>query len=492
MRTFLFALIGLVIVTGTNPVGRAAAQDRDSSTTVRPNYQLLRQEEDWSPMQDQQYERGLASLKYIPLTEDASFLTVGGEVRSYARWFQNEQWGQASRRDGYLLQRLMLHGSAKTEEITNGVYIRTFAQLKSGLVAGRDGPIYPPDKDVIDVNQAFLEIGTSYGRSRELMVRMGRQELHYGAGRMIAAREGPNVRFGYDAILGRYQDGPWGVDAFLGKPNETNPGVLDNGWMPGRSLWGVYLQRNSQSGPALSLYYFGTKRNSSPLGRITRAIRHTLGGRTHGAMGRAEYDLEGAFQLGSYRRGYSPSVQQAITAGSPTLHSIDGPVRAWMLAGRISYRVPTAAMQPTLGLMADMSSGDDVETETMETFLAPYPSGRYTGAGSRLGPGNLLNVRPFLSLWMRFDLQIQFGGHIFWRSRTTDGIYAIWGAPLLRPPDTEDRNVGVMPEVLLTWDAERHLNLALEASHFYTGAVLRESLGGRGMTHLGLRATYVF
>jgi hypothetical protein len=49
-----------------------------------------------------------------------------------------------------------------------------------------------------------------------------------------------------------------------------------------------------------------------------------------------------------------------------------------------------------------------------------------------------------------------------------------------------------MPEVMLTANAGRHLTLAVEASHFKAGPVLDESGPGRGLTHLGLRATYVF
>jgi hypothetical protein len=131
-------------------------------------------------------------------------------------------------------------------------------------------------------------------------------------------------------------------------------------------------------------------------------------------------------------------------------------------------------------------------TSELETFAAPYPSGRWTGAGSRLGPGNLINVAPFLTLHGPAGIRLQLKGHFFWRSTTTDGIYAIWGAPLRGSVSTDTHFIGAMPEALLSIDAGRHLTLALEASSFHTGPVLRQGPAGQDMVHLGLRATYLF
>ena len=474
MRSFL-VLLGIVILTA--PFGRVQAQvpSQDSlESHSRPEYRLLRQEEDWSAWAGK--ETGFASLKYVSLTEDA-VLTIGGEVRSYGRWYQNEQWGAGPDRDGYLLQRFMLHSSVQSG--SEEVRVRAFTQLKSGLVRGRDGPIYPPDRDRLGVNQAFLEVGARVGEGT-LTLRTGRQELHYGAGRMIAVREGPNVRLGFDAVLARYEFGAWRTDLFAAKPNNTASGILDNGWMPGRTLWGLHLGRQEKSG-GQSVYYVGTRRRPSPVGNNLQATRHTVGGRRHGAVGGLRYDLEGAIQLGRYRR------QSAATEEIET-----GPIRAWTLAGRVSYRADRLLAKPTVGLLVDWSSGDVAETEAQETFAAPYPSGRFSGAGSRLGPSNLINAAPILTLHFPAEVRLQLKSHLFWRSTTTDGIYAIWGVPLRDGSGTSAQFVGAMPEAVLSWKMRRHLNVALEASEFRAGPVLRQGSVGRDMMHLGLRISYVF
>jgi hypothetical protein len=417
----------------------------------------------------------------MPLGPDGAVrAAVGGHVRTYARWYRNERWGEGPRRDEYLLQRAMLHGTLRSAGPPGTSRLRAFAQLKSGLVADRDAPLLPPDKDLLGLNQAFLELRVPLGAGRRLTVRLGRQELHYGAGRLIAVREGPNVRLGYDALLGRYRDDAWRVEAVAAKPTETPAGVLDNGWMPGRTLWGVFVGRRPGPDPGVSLYYVGTDRRPSPQARGLHATRHTVGIRVHERSGRLAYDVEGALQFGRYRQSDLPE-----PGGERS-------IRAWMAAVHLGYRPPGRSGRPAIGVRADLSSGDREGTTAHETFVAPYPSGRYTGAGSRLGPINLINVRPFVGVHLSPSLRLGLRTHFFWRMRATDAVYAIWGAPLRRAPRSDARFVGAMPEGVLTWTPNRHVSVALEASHFGPGPALGTTPPAKGMSHVGLRASHTF
>ena len=459
----LVALMGLVSATS------AAAQS--SADTAHVEYRLLRQQEDWRSLRGE--DRGWAALKAVPVGPGAStLLTVGGEARTYVRSWRHEQWGRLPARDTYALQRLMLHGAVSGRP-GDGLGLRGFVQLKSGIVAGRDGPVFPTSRDRLGVNQAFVEGRWTVGPGRAVTLRVGRQELHYGAGRMIAVREGPNLRRGFDAVLGRVRVGPWRADAVLARASATHPGVFDNDRRSGRTLWGIHATRQGAAGRA-SAYYLGTRRDAAPANPALRMTRHTIGVRGRRTIGRVRVEGEGAVQGGRYRHSATGAT---------------GPVRAGMLAGRLAYR---GAMGPgsTLGVAADWSSGDIGGTSAHETFAAPYPSGRWTGAGSRLGPGNLLNLRPFVGLPLRPDLHVQVRGHLFWRSRSSDGLYAIWGAPLRRAGPSDARFVGAMPAAVFNWTVNRHLTVAGEASHFLTGPALNRP--GRDMTHLGLRATYLF
>jgi hypothetical protein len=122
------------------------------------------------------------------------------------------------------------------------------------------------------------------------------------------------------------------------------------------------------------------------------------------------------------------------------------------MAGHLTYRHSGNVGQWAVGALFDLSSGDARGTERVETFAAPYPSGRFTGAGSQLGPGNLINLGPFTALPLPQNLSLKLKGHFFWRYRKTEGTYTIWGAPLQPIPGSSARFVGVMPEMTLTWD----------------------------------------
>lgn len=468
MRTFLFLLVLVLVV----PVQPHPVEAQASLDTVRVEYQLLRQREDWRSLRG--VTEGLGVLKGRRVGPDSStYVSVGGEARTYARRWTHEQWGRLATQDAYVLQRFMLHGSARRS--WDEWRLRTFAQLKSGGVVGRDGPVFPTSRDRLGVNQAFLEVGRSLGPDRQFSLRAGRQELHYGAGRMIAVREGPNVRRGFDGVLGHLQSGPWRVDAFVVRSSTTRPGVFDNGRKSGRTLWGVHARRTRSASIDWSAYYMGTARDAAPVNAAFRITRHTIGVRGGGTVGRFQIAGEGAVQAGRYRHSFSKAT---------------GPVRAGMMAGRLTYRVPGVPERTMVGVAADWSSGDAASSRAHGTFAAPYPSGRLTGAGSRLGPGNLLNLRPFFGISFPPALRLELRGHFFWRSRSSDGLYAIWGAPIRTEAPTDARYVGTMPEAMLTWTVNRHLTMAVEASRFFTGPVLTRP--GHDMTHLGMRVKYRF
>ena len=153
MQTVRIALIlGLFVLVAAGLSGSAAAQKDGSETS----YRLLRQEETWHDASDQE---GINAFKYRPIGPGhAAFVTVGGEARTYARWYRNKGWGAGPNRESVVLQRLMLHGAIETPRRTDEAYARLFGQLRSGVVTGRAGPRYPTDKDLLGANQAFLAI----------------------------------------------------------------------------------------------------------------------------------------------------------------------------------------------------------------------------------------------------------------------------------------------------------------------------------------------
>ena len=100
------AVLQLSIVLGVSGEMSLRAQ---SPCPDPPDYQVLRQDEDYSYLRDDACKRHRwDSLKYVQLgSRRDSYLTIGGEAREWYEWFRNYNWGLSlPKNNGYLLQRL--------------------------------------------------------------------------------------------------------------------------------------------------------------------------------------------------------------------------------------------------------------------------------------------------------------------------------------------------------------------------------------------------
>jgi hypothetical protein len=109
----------------------AAETLAQSGEQVDRTYKLLRENEDWSALQNPLLSQDLWDpFKFIRLrgVRNDWYVTIGGEVRQDWERIGNDNWGQQPIMNGYLLQRYMLH-----VDTHYGRYFRTFIQLKSGI-----------------------------------------------------------------------------------------------------------------------------------------------------------------------------------------------------------------------------------------------------------------------------------------------------------------------------------------------------------------------
>lgn len=500
------AVLAAVLVASTAAAQAPAPESADvpapAPADPRPAFALLRQNEDWGFLQDPAHRTDYAdALKYVPLAgRGRTYVWVGGELRPWYERYDDRGWGAVPGPDGAFRNRAMLHVGLSTDAVPGLARARAFVELKSGLAEGIRPAPAPPDVDRLDLNQAFLEgtVGLGEASGPALTVRVGRQELNYGAARMIAAREGPNVRRGFDAALVRLGGGvarsAWSVDAFLAVPIETKPGVFDDGWTAGERLWGGYA---TVPVPALGLlfgqpqrldaYYFGTDVARVVFDQGAGAeTRHTVGLRWSTAGAALSHDVEAAFQFGRFGGGVAP------TPGGPPVSS-RGDVRAWTVSTNTAYTFVRLPLQPQLGLFTGVVSGDaDPGDADLQTFRAPYPPGRYFGFGSDLGPQNVVGLRPFVTATPLPGVSVEAASYFFWRYSEADGLYAPPGILLRSGRQTAERFVGASAEAALVWQPDRHVGLTIEAARFFAGPFLEATPPGRDYTYLSSRVTYRF
>lgn len=515
------AALALLLCGGSASSAHAQSASSEAERDARaacpddhPTYRFLRHEEHWDYLAAASCRTDYADpLKHIAVG-DGSFFYVGGEVRSLVEGVGRRGTVPADN-DTYLLQRATLHTGLQLGRRPDGVSGRLFAELKSGFAPGLD-EVTPPDRDTLDLGQAIAEVsyawdgasahGSSEDELSRLMLRAGRFELHYGAGRMISVREGPNVRASFDGGLARFVLGGgllgtdaltgWRADAFATRPNTTHPGVFDNRRTDGAALWGVYAKGPLRGGHALDAYYLGFEREGVRYaqGRLNQT-RHTVGARWvyNGVADRWTHDLEVAVQFGA-----AQTMQE--TAGDSNGERLndsafEGDVLAWRIASEMTYTF-AFSNAPTLGLSTDVSSGDrDPAAVDLQTFTAPYPPGRYYDGAVPFGPSNLVDVQPTVSVRVLPWLTAIAGAHVFWRTSVHDGAYAVPGIALRTATadgGAAERFLGWAPGVILTAKATPHLTFGLEVNQFRPGGYYAQSGTDAVVHYLGVEATYKF
>lgn len=437
------------------------------------NYSLLRENEDWSFLKDTSYRQDFFDpIKYIPLGEDGWYLTIGGEVREALERVGNDNWGKQHYWNTFLLQRYMFHTDWHL-----GKYFRVFVQLKSGLEDSRRGGPRPIDEKKLDFEAAYFEAGTA-GKRNWIVLRVGRQELNYGSGRLVSVREGPNVRQSFDGLKIRSKAGLWNIDAWAVRPDLDRRGYFDNVPDHSTAFWGLYATRPWRNRLSIDTYYLALDRKDATFERGTaKELRHTVGARLWRPLATRkrdwDCDYEGVWQFGSF--------------GSDD-------IRAWTFASDTGYSFADAPLKLRLSVKSDISSGDNPRTNTLSTFNPIYPIGNYFGVLADTGPGpvNFIDLHPKLQMQLPHAVSLSADFVAQWRENLNDGVYAVPGFLLVPSDGSRARFVGYRPGVEARWQMNRHAYLQADYGIFYAGQFLKEASPGRNINYMEFWAGYKF
>jgi hypothetical protein len=439
------------------------------------SYKLLREDEDWNFLRDPALRQDFWDpLKYIRLREgrDDWFMTIGGEAREVWEQIGNDNWGQQPFWNAYLNERYMLYF-----DLHYGNHVRTFVELKSGINSFRIGGPRPIDEKKLDFQAGFLEVGTSSGEN-SVKLRVGRQELEYGSGRLIDVREGPNVRLSFDGFVVKSKIKSWQLDGFAVRPDLDNPGFFDNAPNHAVGFWGAYATHALPHNTSLELYYLGLDRKKATFERGTaQELRHSLGGRISRPIATErpgwDFDDEALWQFGSF--------------GSDN-------IQAWTVATETGYRFTNVPLKPRFSAKVDISSGDHPNSGTLGTFNPLFPKGNYFGVLATTGPGpiNFIDVHPRAEATFPHDVTASFDWIIQWRESLDDGVYAVPGFLIRAADGSRARFVGHRPGTEIRWQKSRHLWFQADYGIFYAGKFLKETQPGRNLNYWALWAGYKF
>jgi hypothetical protein len=460
---------GLLVVAFVLPLSNGARGA--SPEPGDPTYHNLRYDDDFSYLADaSQPVNPWDRYKYIPLGDGQygpSYLSLGGELRLRFESYLDPNFGiKAPPNDAYLLQRLLLHADLHLTE-----YVRIFLQLGEMERLGNRGTPTTTDINQLDVMQAFIDLRPPSPLGDAPVIRIGREELLFGYQRLIAVREGPNVRRDFDGFRIHDQIDGASFDMLAVRPVNDAEGVFDDHTNMKQYLVGPYL--TVPLGPVLKadIYQLNYQNEAAKYRGVTGTEqRHTYGVRLFGEANGFDWNNELAVQQGTFRNRY---------------------IQAEMLAGILGYTFRGAFWQPRIGIETNYASGDNIHSSAIGTFNAMYPRLPYFAETSLLVPANVYDIRPVVSFKPTPDVLAVFGWDNLWRASTTDGLY---GSGMTEYPGTAKvtgRRVGTELSADVRWRLNEHLLVGAIFAEFLSGPAVTEALG-QNVSYFVLFATFRF
>jgi Alginate export len=209
-----------------------------------------------------------------------------------------------------------------------------------------------------------------------LTLRLGRQELYYGSGRLVDARFGLNTRISFDGAKVIAQAGNTHIEAFVTRPTLQKPGIFDDVPDSKKAFWGIYSATATRLDRSVEFYYFGAQQTFSVGTAYFQS--HTVGGRWADKKDGFDFDEEANVQLGKFGKG---------------------DIRAWSAAFNNGYSLETTKGRPRISLRSDVTSGDnDLDDRHLGTFYPLYARGKYFGEADLNGPVNTIDLIPQLDI----------------------------------------------------------------------------------------------
>jgi hypothetical protein len=435
----------------TAPV--AAASPTAVPTMQSGSYPLVRSEQDWGYLvKPTNRTDRFDSLEYMPLqpNQPGWYVSIGGEIREAYESIGNNLWSRPPPQTDSLQQRYLFIGDAHL-----GPRLRVFLELESNFESGRIGGPRPIDVGYLDVLGGFMELPIgSIGSATSL--RIGREELSLGSGRLVSPREGTNVRQSFTGIRAQGEVGAVHLDILAMKPDEDEPYVFDDAPNPAASLWGVYGSTFHRK-VGVDVYYLGIHRDQYSIARGEGAeTRHSFGVRFHRAFDPAvsglDFDDEFIYQAGSFGTR---------------------PIAAWSVATATGWHFGPTKSSPRLLLKADIASGDDTKRATVGTFDPYFPSGNYFGVMATTGPGavNFADLHPSFGATLgRVAATVDWLW--YWRENVNDGLYSIPGTLIRLPLGSSARFVGQRPGIEMKWQIDRHAYVQADYGVFSAGTYI--------------------
>ena len=168
-------------------------------------------------------------------------------------------------------------------------------------------------------------------------------------------------------------------------------------------------------------------------------------------------------------------------------------ISAWTLSFNTNYVLGNRDLSPYVGLKTELISGDaETDDQRIQSFNPMFPRGAYFGYAALIGPSNLFDIHPSLSLPISKVVTSSFDYDIFWRYSKRDGIYNP-GANVIYPAgDSGEAFIGHQISGNIEYSPNKHIYIRAEVTWFKTGAYLKSVGTGKDILFTGFTSTLKF
>ncbi len=330
-------------------------------------------------------------------------------------------------------------------------------------------------QDFADTRQLYLQVTDiasflNVDSNIDYGVRLGRQELSYGAQRLVGGFNWSNVAQTFDAgkVMLRFDDLDLTVDGFGGTKTPNNAPREADGFFDGSThdlLAGYYATYKGVENMTIEQYLLHRKTNKNITyrpGTTGELDITTIGGRFKGKIADThfDYELEGAAQFGDH-------------------NSLD--VESKMAVAILGYTFDHD-WKPRFAFEFDYGSGDtNSSDQTQGTFDNLFPTNHlHFGYMDLASLQNINNYRLQLTAKPTKKLAMQADLHFIFLDTAKDSLFNA-GRSAKRTATgngTGETHVGNELDLKAKYKVTKYANVLVGYSHFWAGDFLHESGSG--------------
>lgn len=378
---------------------------------------------------------------------------LGFDERFRVEYRQDFDFNKAAKDNGNLFfNRFRFHLEAMLED----EYLTKWAQV---FVEGLDAQTGAYRLKAISNQTDELGLHQAYVRVFNIVVsgldfKAGRQEMKYGAGRLVAAPTWQNIIRAFDAAVLHYSHRGFYGDFFYGRRVKTSAHGFDYSY-PTETLSGAYFGYSKHAAaPLWEWYYLGLLNTQ---GR-NDVHRYTIGARLKTVIASGiSVDIELPYQFGR--------------DGGKDVH-------AYAFHVDIAKSFDSLLWKPKFALSYDLASGDrKANNGTDNTFIPVYQSTHEPyGIMDFFRWENLRNPEISLTFYPSEKFRFKPQADFFWLDSVNDAWYNTSGS-VVRKKTAGDRRSYVGSEVSLRFYYDFSKNVAWEAgcARFFSCAYVRDT-----------------